>query len=436
MNGAMVFCGTVVHSTKNEYMTILEDTVIGVHHGKIIFIDEPGNVRTLLQAHNIDEDCVKHLGKHQFLVPGLIDTHAHAPQYPNCGKGLDSGLLEWLEKYTFPTEAKCQDPEYALEMYTRTVNCLLRYGTTTASYFATIHYKSSTVLCDVIEKMGQRAFVGKVNMDTNSPDFYVEDTDESLKETERFIQNVIGRKNNLLKPIVTPRFAITCSMKLMSELGKISRKYDIPIQTHLSESLNECEAVKKLFPEFANYTSVYQEAGLITKKTILAHAVHLSDCEMALLKANGAGISHCPNSNISLRSGLLDAQRVISCGIKIGLGTDISGGYSCSMLDAMRMALGVSNVNSIIRQNYQPIDYKQAFMMATLGGSRVLGLEDVTGNFEVGKDFDALVVDAMTESSLAGVEDCDTMEDIIQKFIYLGDDRNIIEVYVAGRRVV
>lgn len=429
-----VYCGMFVHSTKNDYMKILQNHAIGVKEGKIVFVEE---LNKFQQKANEKEHEVIKLNNNEFLMPGMIDTHIHAPQYPNAGKGLDHGLLEWLNKYTFPTEAKFKELEFAKNTYRKIVRRTLENGSTTASYYGTIHIDACLALCDIIEENGQRALVGKVNMNANSPDFYIEESvDVSVSETKKFVDEVLQKKYPRVLPIITPRFAISCSQQLMDALGLLAIEKDLHVQTHISETEDECEVVGKLFPECEDYLDVYDKAGLIRNKTVLGHGIYLSDKERKKIKQKGASISHCPNSNLSIRSGIFNARQCLSEGIKVGLGTDVSGGYSPSMLDAMRTAIHVSNMWTIKDRTHKPITHREVFMMATYGGSQALAIDHLVGNFEVGKEFDALLVSLDCPGSQVDIFDDDTPEDLVQKFIFLGDNRNIQKVFVNGEDVL
>uniref|UniRef100_A0A8C3UPX4 Guanine deaminase n=1 Tax=Catharus ustulatus TaxID=91951 RepID=A0A8C3UPX4_CATUS len=337
----------------------------------------------------------------EFFMPGLVDTHIHAPQYAFTGTRVDLPLLQWLTSYTFPTEAKYQDNGFAEEVYTRVVRRTLKNGTTTACYFATIHTDSSLLLAEITDKFGQRAFVGKVCMDMNDcvPQ-YREITADSVQETERFVTELLEKKS------------------------------------HISENEEEVKLVESMFPTYQNYTELYDKNKLLTSKTVMAHACYLSEEELKLFSLRGAAISHCPNSNFSLCSGVLNVRKVLEHNVKLGLGTDVAGGYSASMLDAIRKTMMASNSLQINKVNGTGITLEEAFQLATLGGSQALGLDDVIGNFEVGKEFDALLINTKASDSPFDLFSADDFEDALQKFLYLGDDRNISEVYVAGKQVV
>ena len=253
----------------------------------------------------------------QFLLPGLIDTHIHAPQFPNAGLALDLTLLDWLEKYTFPTEEGLSCPERASEVYRRCVSSTLASGTTTACYFATIHTEASLDLADICRDLGQRAFIGKVCMDRNSPETYSEETRQSVEATRTFVNSLLELDSELVRPIITPRFVPSCSRELMGELASLASSLQLPVQTHLAENLPEIAWVRSLEPDCQTYTEVYQRSGLLGPRTILAHCCHLSQSEVEMIREEGAGVSHCPNSNFSLKSGVCDVRRLQKAGVKV-----------------------------------------------------------------------------------------------------------------------
>ncbi|XP_033625057.1 guanine deaminase-like [Asterias rubens] len=436
----LIFQGTLVHAeSASQPLKILHNHIIGVNKNKIVFIEPEGRLRELSQQHGFQLEDVQVM-EGQFLIPGFVDTHIHAPQYVYTGTAMNLQLLEWLNKYTFPTEAKFANLEFAADAYRKVVHRTLKNGTTTACYFATIHKEASLKLAEIVAHFGQRAFVGKVNMDANSPEYYVETTEQSFKDTEWFIKQVQCLNNPLVTPIITPRFAVSCTVTLMKKLANLAELYGLPIQTHISENKDEISLVKELFPECSSYADVYQSCGLVTKKSVFAHSIYLDDKEIEVIKHHGSAVSHCPCSNFMLRNGILDLRKLWDKGIKLGLGTDVSGGYSPSMLSSIRQSVIATNVHKMQQgAAYNSIDYKELFYLATLGGSQVLGLEDRIGNFVVGKEFDALLVNPKAAGSPFDVFNSsfsDSIEDIVQKFLFLGDDRNIQEVYVSGRKVI
>ncbi|KAJ3380349.1 hypothetical protein HDU92_006047 [Lobulomyces angularis] len=442
-----IFVGPILHSFSPSDLRILNPGTIAVNNlGKIEFVQEGVHSDQLLKKFNLTSEHVTVLKENQFILPGFVDTHIHAPQYVFTGTGYDVGLLEWLEKYTFPKESEFKDSSHAHGSYQKVVKRSLRCGTTTACYYATIHLEASKILANVVKSVGQRGFIGKVNMDNNSPDYYVEKTEDSLNDTSAFIEYVNSLNSDLVKPVLTPRFAPSCTSKLMSGLADISREKNLLIQTHISENCGECEWVKNLFPEQNGYADVYKHNGLLNEKSVMAHCIYLTEEERKLFKEVNAGISHCPNSNFSLQSGVLNVRQLFREGItKVGLGTDVSGGYSASLLDGMRQSIIASKVihmksRDAAEENIcEPLTFKEAIYLATLGGAKVLNLEEKIGNFEVGKSFDALLIDLNVGENGTSTIDVfrhDKIEDLIEKFVYLGDDRNISQIFVAGKQVV
>jgi guanine deaminase len=383
----------------------------------------------------------------QFLIPGFVDTHNHAPQYLQRGLGQGMHILDWLDRITFPQEARFSDPEHARSVYPRLVRSMLRQGITTASYYASIHAQATKILAESCLQAGQRALIGKCNMDNPStcPDIYRESsTAESLQATEDCIHHIrsLDPKGTLIRPVLTPRFAISCTHDLLIGLGSIAtREPLIPIQTHFNEAQQEIDATLSLFPEFKNEVDLYSSFNLLTPRTILAHCTIMTPEQTAKLAALGCGVAHCPTANMTVGGGFMAApiRDFLSHGIKVGLGTDVGGGYSSSMLNAMRHSLIASFSREALYEggSGSGLTLEEVFHMATLGGAQVAGLEDQIGSFEVGKSFDALIIDMRDERKgvNAPMEDQDNPRTVLEKFIMTGDDRNISEVFVRGHSV-
>jgi len=461
-----------VHCTDDKKVVCYKDALIGVggyasgvNGGKILFVEPDANSPSAVERCSADGVTVRVLGEKQFLIPGFIDAHAHAPQcvlynthihillmlfirYSFLSLGSNLTLMDWLNTYTFNYESKFAELKWARNVYERVVHRTLMNGTTTACYFATIHLKASELLFDVMNTFGQRGFVGKVNMDRNSPPHYVEESaDVSVKRTHEFIDYCLSKNSSIVKPIITPRFVPTCTVPLMQQLASISAQYDLPIQSHVSESLGEISFVTQLHPKSSSYTAVYDENSLLTPRTILAHGIHLTDAEIDLVRQRGSAIIHCPTSNFNLSSGVCPVRRLINHGITVGMGTDISGGYSPSMLAAIRDTITASQVchfaavsaNGTCGTATPPTDaltYEDAFYLATLGSATALRINNKVGNFVAGKEFDAVLVDLGQQN---GPIDCfgfENTEQMFQKFLFTGDDRCIKEVYVQGKRVI
>jgi cytosine/adenosine deaminase-related metal-dependent hydrolase len=754
MQSKNVILGSIVHSLSFGETELIENGMIVYSNNgiidQVVDLDKTAFDRKLLPQFR---SVVDNTGK--LIMPGFVDAHCHAPQYVFTGTGMDLPLLAWLEKYTFPCEARFGDINFARAAYEKSIRRHLKCGTTFAAYFATIHNSGGKVLVDIINKVGQRAFVGKVSMDRNSPDFYIEETVRGCQDAEEFARYVLSmtpigatylaavdnnatlttatllaqsrnsanrppslsrgnsttnssagardangvtptasgtkrprsvstgdddesffaqrapgssaglsnstpggsvswndlasagetpqgkpsassNSNNissaadtssprqvdssrpsgparpraisdmemyggfeedeyyqsgdfqppaprfprisgsnmgppsappsankyaglsngsngagayitataqdsdtavttllnkaytpLVLPCITPRFVPTCTGDMLAALGRIAAKYGLPVQSHLSESVNEIAWVKELHPECENYASVYQKYGLLNEHCIMAHCCHSDAAERQLLAHTGTSIVHCASSNFSLDSGVLDVHGCIDQGIKVGLGTDVAGGYSPSMLDALRQSIIASKVilfdsrgdlgshksfttpasaagtdsaaiavpaetamdvttppaveapsvpavnsaseldsatavavstaassapgetnilgESVIipvatpaskTRRTRTLSYKEAFHLATVGGACALGMGDVVGNFLPGKKLDCLVIDPAVRNGPFDCFDGEGPSEWFQKFLFLGDDRNIVSVFVDGRQVI
>ncbi|QIW95149.1 hypothetical protein AMS68_000667 [Peltaster fructicola] len=444
MLGRTIFVGTFVHCRSLTEVEVIEDGVLGVdEHGKIAFIERSAttNVRDGWK----DARQVK-AKRNAFFFPGFIDTHIHASQYPNAGVFGKSTLLDWLNTYTFPLESSFKDLDVASRIYNRVVARTLSHGTTTACYYATIHVPATNLLADICQTRGQRAFVGRVCMDRLSPDYYRDESVEcTVSDTQACINHVqkIDPQHELITPIITPRFAPSCSDDALKALGDLHRTTGLPCQTHISENVSECKLVKELFSSHDHYTDVYDQAGLLTSKTILAHAIHLSQDERDLIQKRDAKLSHCPASNTALTSGRAKVRELLNLGITIGLGTDVSGGYTSSMLSEAREAVFNSRHVAMDDGVDAKLSVEEALYLATRGGAKVVSLEDRIGGFEVGKDWDAQLVELgeVTDQELdqdAGLVEIfgdESWDDKLAKWVYTGDDRNTAAVWVKGRLV-
>ncbi|WP_297418492.1 guanine deaminase [Clostridium sp.] len=365
----------------------------------------------------------------KLIIPGFIDLHTHASQFAIKGIGYDKELLPWLETYTFPEEAKFNNISYATKVYKEFVDELYSEGTTRAVIFATIHSEATEILMNLIEEKGISAYVGKVNMDRNCPDTLKENSDESIKDTIKWIENC-GKKYTFVKPIITPRFVPSCTSYLMKELGDIALKSSIPVQSHLSENLSEIKWVKELHPECANYGDVYDKFNLFGQtKSIMAHCVHLTEDEIKKIEENKVTIAHCPTSNVNLSSGIPPINRLLRRGIDIGLGSDIAGGESLSMLSVMACAIKISKLREIhFQEKEKQLTLPEVFYLATKGGGKFFGN---VGSFEKGYEFDALVIE---DDNLWKINK-GTLEERIERLIYLGNKNNIINRYVCGKEI-
>ncbi|KAJ7173999.1 hypothetical protein C8R43DRAFT_976850 [Mycena crocata] len=413
-------------------------------------------VQETMAAHGYTDVDVVCLRDGEFIMPGFIDTHTHAPQVPNMGSGQQYELLDWLSNITFPMESKFSDVKFAQRTYASVVRRLIDSGTTTCCYFGTIHLEATKVLAEIVHGCGQRAFVGKCNMDRNSPTHYLEPSVEaSISATEDLISHIKQLPTNphsaepLVQPILTPRFAITCTGPLLASLGGLAASDpNLRIQTHISENPSEIHFTNSLFPECSSYAGVYESFGLLRGNTVLAHAVHLTDDEIALVAKRNAGISHCPTSNFNLNSGVAPIGHYLERGIKVGLGTDVSGGYSPSILNAIQNASIASKVIAMQHRgdpagpaefSNKQLSVASLLYLATLGGAEVCNLEKSVGSFSDGKSFDALMVSVRNDTGNPAIWTSDSaprsLKGELERFFFCGDDRNISRVYVQGKLI-
>lgn len=438
----LVFQGAIVHSTALDTLEVFpEATIVVDHQGKIInFYRSKDEVHESAIPENAQ---IIQIPPGDFLIPGFIDTHNHAPQWPMRGMGQGLHILDWLEKVTFPHEARFADPVYARKAYESCVDGFLRQGITTASYYASSHAEATRILADVCLAKGQRALVGKCNMDCNAPDSVRDQSAAtSLEETMAcidHIRNMDQGGRDLVKPVLTPRFAICCTDELLKGLGNLARQHTgIAIQTHFNEAQQEIDATRSLFPSFQSESDLYEHFGLLGPRSILAHCTIMTDYEKEKLQKLGCGIAHCPIANMTVGGGFMVApiSDFLRCGIKVGLGTDSGGGFSSSMLDSIRQAIIASNAREVLSGGAEKaLNLQQVFHLATLGGAQVVGLEDRTGSFAVGKDFDAIRVSSGPLSPMTAREDGESLQTTFEKFLMTGDDRNVVQVYVQGRQV-
>ena len=370
---------------------------------------------------------VVNLGRDTLLTPGFVDTHLHAPQLEMIGS-YGGHLLEWLNRYTFPTEAKFSDPEHARIIARVFYDQLLGNGTLTALVFSTIHQQATDIFFAEAERRGFRAAIGKAMMDRNAPAALLETPAQSYEQSRALI--VKWHKRGLLRYAVTPRFAPTSTPALLERAGQLKSEFpDVYVHTHISENKSEVQWVHDLFPE-AEYADVYDRYGLLSDRTILAHGVHLSEEELDLLSRRGSRIAHCPNSNLFLGSGLFPLHRVLAAGVLVGLGTDIGAGTTPSMFTAMADAYKVQQVQGVSLSPFH------LWYLATLGGARALSIDEESGSLGIGKSADFLVLDLKATPLISlRSERATSIEDLLAGLIFMGDDRVVRQSVIAGRLV-
>lgn len=367
----------------------------------------------------------------RLIIPGLVDLHVHAPQYSYRGLGMDMELLEWLEVNTFPEEAKFEELDYARSAYSIFVENLRKSATTRACIFATVHRPATLLLMDMLEKTGLDTMVGKVNMDRNCPDYICEETQESAEETLEWIKDVNHRKYENTHPILTPRFTPSCTDALMEELKKLQMRYELPVQSHLSENPGEIAWVKELCPWSEFYGDAYDRFGLFGADcpTVMAHCVYSDDREIARMKENGVFIAHCPESNMNVSSGIAPVRKFLEEGLHVGIGSDVAGGSTENLFRAMAHAVQSSKLRWRLQDDtLDALTAEEVFYMATKGGGAFFGK---VGSFEPGYEFDAVVLD---DSRLKHPQPLD-IRSRLERMIYLADEREIRAKYVKGKEI-
>lgn len=362
------------------------------------------------------------------LMQSFADLHLHAPQYPMLGMGMDLPLLDWLNTYTFRTEARFADTDYARRIYRRLASDLITNGTTRVSMFSSLHTEATWILMEELERAGVTGYVGKVNMDRNAlPGILQETTEESLSETRRWLDGCHFRH---VKPILTPRFTPSCTDELMAGLGELAAEKGLYVQSHLSESIGEIEWVKELHPDCAQYWETYDKFGLWKDHTLMAHCVHLDQRERDAIRRAGVVVVHCADSNINICSGVAQVRRLLDEGIWVTLGSDIAGGAQLPMYKVITMSIRASKFRRI--QTDWADDFltvPEGYYLGTTAGHRYFGGGE---GIAVGKPLHAIVVD---DSDLPEPVRELTVQERFERALYMMHRHNITSVWSEGRLV-
>lgn len=374
-------------------------------------------------------------------MPGLVDLHAHLPQLPNAGLGAGLDLLTWLQKYIFPLEQGF-DAAAAQRLAPLVYRSLAAAGTTTALMYGAVYEDSLDASFAAAEEHGIRLVLGKVMMDRLRYDPTVSDKevlDLSLAQSQRLIERWHGRDGGRLRYAVTPRFAVSCTFDMLRESAALANATGAYWQTHLAEDRHEIEEVARLFPDARDYTDVYDRAGGLGPKTILAHCVHLSEREIARLAETGTRVAHCPASNLFLASGAMPLARYLEAGVVVALGSDVAAGPELSIFAAMRAgAYTQSGVRTMLDDDRQVLRPLEWLRLGTLAGAQALGMENQIGSLEAGKEADFILVDpratAPVEGSSMDAAD-DDGSDIVSRLMYRTRDDMVRGAWVRGRRL-
>ncbi len=363
----------------------------------------------------------------KLVIPGFVDTHVHYPQVDIIA-AYGTRLLEWLERYTFPAETQFADEEHAADAARFFLDQLLRNGTTTALVFGTVHATSVNAFFSEASARKLRMICGKVMMDRNAPETLLDTAESSYHDSQQLIDR--WHDNGRLGYAVTPRFAPTSSADQLRMAARLlDENPGVHLHTHMAENADECDWVASLFPDTADYLAVYEQFGLVRKRSMFAHCIHLSDNAWKRMAAKDASVAHCPCSNLFIGSGLFDLRSAQRHKVRVGLGTDVGGGDSFSLLRVVNEAYKIQQLQ---RHTLAP---EHAFYLATLGGARALDLDARIGSLEVGKEADFLVINEQATPLLARrTASQQSWQERLFSVLMLGDDRCIDQTWIMGER--
>ena len=423
-----VYKAHILFTKEKDHFEVLENGYVLVEDGIVKGVSS--NLREL----DYEGAKVTDFGN-KLLIPAMNDMHVHAPQVHNQGVAMDLELLPWLQNYTFPEESKYADVAYAERMYRRFIHTQWLFGTMRSVVFATVHTDSTRKLMHLYQEAGMGAMVGKVAMNRNCPDALCEDVDAYIEGQESLIAEanfslftLHSSLPPLVRPIITPRFVPSCTPELLKACGELAGKYQLPVQSHLSENVSEIAWVAELEPESENYGDAYNRYGLFGQTpTIMAHCVWTHGKELELMKRNGVMVAHCPTSNFNIASGMAPIRTFLDEGVPIGLGSDISGGHDLNMFRMLVYAIQVSKMQYQQDHDKPFLTLPEIFWIATKSAGSFFGK---VGSFEPGYEFDALVID---DSVLYPSEY--SLLHRLERFIYVGDDRQIVHRFCRGQEV-
>ena len=414
---------------KGHILFTKEKNCFEVFENGYIVVNDQGRILTVTTSLD-EQDCrdatLMDFGN-RLIIPAMNDMHVHAPQVYNQGVAMDMELLPWLQNYTFPEESKYADIHYAERMYRRFLHTQWLFGTMRSVAFGTVHTESTRLLMKLYQEAGMGAMVGKVAMNRNCPEALCEDVAAAVEGNEQLIEE-FNHPDSLVHPIITPRFVPACTPELLQACGRMAAKYQLPVQSHLSENISEIEWVHELEPESESYGDAYNRYGLFGQTpTIMAHCVWTRGKELELIKRNGVMVAHCPTSNFNLSSGMAPVRTLLDEGVRIGLGSDISGGHDLNMFRMLVYAIQVSKMQYCADKTKPFLTLPEAFWIATKSAGSFFGK---VGSFEKGYEFDALVID---DSSLN--HDNYPLLHRLERFIYIGDDRHIVHRFCRGKEI-
>ena len=387
-----VYKAHILFTKEKDHFEVFENGYIAVEDGIVL------GVASNLKDLGCEGAEVVDFGD-KLLIPAMNDMHVHAPQVHNQGVAMDLELLPWLQNYTFPEESKYADTQYAERMYRRFLHTQWLFGTMRSVVFGTVHTESTRILMKLYQEAGMGAMVGKVAMNRNCPEALCEDVEAYVEGQERLIAD-FGDDTALVRPIITPRFVPSCTPELLKACGELANKYQLPVQSHLSENTSEIAWVAELWT---------------------------NGSELELMKRNRVMVAHCPTSNFNLSSGLAPVRTFLDEGLPIGLGSDISGGHDLNMFRMLVYAIQVSKMHYQQDKSKAFLTLPEIFWIATKSAGSFFGR---VGSFEPGYEFDALVID---DEVLYPSEY--SLQHRLERFIYVGDDRQIAHRFCRGQEI-
>jgi guanine deaminase len=404
------------------YLEYFDDGLLIVEDGVVV---EAGDAAALLPQLGDAVSITDYSGK--IIVPGFIDCHVHFSQLDIIAS-YGEQLLDWLNRYAFPVEAEFSDEAHAREVAGVFLDELLANGTTTALVFGTVHPHSADAIFEAAETRGMRLIAGKVLMDSHCPVELRDDPVSAYEDSKALIERWHGKGR--LGYAITPRFALTSSEEQLAAAGRLAAEYpDVWMHTHLAENTAEVEVIAQQFPNSRSYLDVYDHFGLLRERSVFAHCLHMDDRDRRCMARKGGSAAFCPTSNLFLGSGLFDLEAMWSANVRVGLGTDVGGGTSLSLLKT------ASEAYKVLHLQEQALPARSALYLATLGAAKALYLDDKIGNFERGKEADFVVLDpAGTPLTDRRCKLSSSIEETLFAITMLGDDRHIAETYVMGSK--
>ena len=423
----MIIRGRVLHFLRKPNQVNLEGAYEYFEEGALVIdsgrILEIGEYAEMVSKY---PDCEVENHKENLIFPGFIDLHNHFPQVQVIGS-YGTQLLEWLNKYTFPEEARFSDKVYAKEQAKKFVRLLLDNGTTTSVSFCSVHKESVSTLFEEASLYNMCMIAGKVMMDRNAPDNLVDEAISSYQDSKELISKWHKKGRNFYA--ISPRFAITSSPEQLVQAGRLmAENPTCYLQTHLAENKDEIEYTRSLYPNSKHYLDIYTEFGLVSNKSLMGHAIHLSSDEISTLSDLQAVAVHCPTSNMFLGSGFFPFNSLSASGVKMGIATDVGGGTSYSMINTLDAAY---KIQQFLNFSLHPV---YSFYWATLGNAKSLGLEKEIGSFRRGCFADIVVLNTASDlCSKIRMKTCKSLAEELFVLQTLGGHHSVKAVYVAGK---